>query len=528
MAAHSGSDSNSARSHSPVGQDDIWLDELRELIHRRSSEATGEQLPRDGDVRRTAPSLLERDFIPRPTSSARAAPSKPAPRRKPVPPPGSKPHSSVPTEAKADTGAPAVAASPPRPHSRPPVVPASATARVPAPSPVSRGRRKTFGPTDLQRVADLGDGSGSFTWNARWPTIRDAVTEDVAVSGGTAGSTPSRGSAKVSFGAAASAIDTVASGTPGPGTPARGAASVSQTRSQAALTEPIGPLPRPMVPLSSSALTEQISPIRPPAPSTQILDGPAVSRAEPVEAGSRRNGPRHRRDQPLTPTPRPVGRKPRKEPLARRVVRTSGELLITLGLVVMLFAGYEVYGKTWQINAEQDRLTQALDQKWDSAGTQTPVADDPIPGEGIARLHIPALDKKWVVVQGVSLEDIKNAPGHYPDSQMPDELGNFAVAGHRTPAIFWDVDKLSGGDTMVLETSTDWYVYRIYSNKIVLPTETEVVEANPDNPGAAPTRKVLTLTTCNPKWDNYERLIVHAEQTGSQPKSQGRPSELGS
>jgi sortase A len=208
-------------------------------------------------------------------------------------------------------------------------------------------------------------------------------------------------------------------------------------------------------------------------------------------------------------------------------VRASGELLITLGLVVMLFAGYEVYGKTWQVNAEQDRLTEALDQKWDAAGTQTPVTDEPIPGEGIARLHIPILGKKWVVVQGVALKDIKNAPGHYPDSQMPDELGNFAVAGHRTPAIFWDLDKLSDGDSIILETSTDWYVYRIYSSRIVLPTETDVVDANPDNPGTAPTRKVLTLTTCNPKWDNYERLIIAGEQIRNQPKTQGRPNELG-
>jgi sortase A len=36
----------------------------------------------------------------------------------------------------------------------------------------------------------------------------------------------------------------------------------------------------------------------------------------------------------------------------------------------------------------------------------------------------------------------------------------------------------------------------------------------------------MTLTTCNPKWDNYERLIVHGEVTREQPKSAGRPAEL--
>jgi sortase (surface protein transpeptidase) len=38
---------------------------------------------------------------------------------------------------------------------------------------------------------------------------------------------------------------------------------------------------------------------------------------------------------------------------------------------------------------------------------------------------------------------------------------------------------------------------------------------------------MLTLTTCNPKFDNYERLIVHAELVRSQPRGAGPPAELG-
>ena len=50
----------------------------------------------------------------------------------------------------------------------------------------------------------------------------------------------------------------------------------------------------------------------------------------------------------------------------------------------------------------------------------------------------------------------------------------------------------------------------------------------PGEPGATPERAVLTLTTCNPKWDNYERLIVHAELVDQQPRRDGwRPPELG-
>jgi sortase A len=42
---------------------------------------------------------------------------------------------------------------------------------------------------------------------------------------------------------------------------------------------------------------------------------------------------------------------------------------------------------------------------------------------------------------------------------------------------------------------------------------------------------MLTLTTCNPKFNNYERLVVHAELAETVPRDQtladaGKPAEL--
>jgi sortase A len=65
------------------------------------------------------------------------------------------------------------------------------------------------------------------------------------------------------------------------------------------------------------------------------------------------------------------------------------------------------------------------------------------------------------------------------------------------------------------------------SAEIVHPNAVEVVAPVPGRPGAAPTNAMLTLTTCNPKWDNYQRLVVHAEMVRSQPRSAGLPAELG-
>jgi LPXTG-site transpeptidase (sortase) family protein len=212
----------------------------------------------------------------------------------------------------------------------------------------------------------------------------------------------------------------------------------------------------------------------------------------------------------------------------RTFVRGFGQTLITFGLVVLLFAGYEVYGKGFEVAAAQNKLEGGLDSAWADKQRQEAVKAEVRPplGAGMSRLYIPRLNKEWVVVEGVRPQDIKHAPGHYPKSAMPGQEGNFAIAGHRMPSVWWDLDLVRNGDALIVETKTDWIVYKVYKIQIVLPTAVGVVAPNPDRPGAAPTRKIITLTTCNPKWDNYERLVVHGELNRDLPKSMGEPAEL--
>ena len=130
-----------------------------------------------------------------------------------------------------------------------------------------------------------------------------------------------------------------------------------------------------------------------------------------------------------------------------------------------------------------------------------------------------------MVVEGVD-------PGGHPvrarattrTPRCPAQIGNFSVAGHRSPAIFWDLDQLRAGDAIVVETKTR--LVRLpgdRSTRSSTPTAVEVVAPVPGKPGVKPTEAMLTLTTCNPKCDNYQRLIVHAELDRSQPAVGGPP-----
>jgi sortase A len=212
----------------------------------------------------------------------------------------------------------------------------------------------------------------------------------------------------------------------------------------------------------------------------------------------------------------------------RTAVRGAGEMMITFGLIVLLFAGYEVFGNAAKVESEQSTLSEELDQQWADptvAPSTGPVKAAPAaPGKGlVGRLHIPKLDMNWVVVNGVRQKDIRYAPGHYPDTAMPGKVGNFSVAGHRNRRTFWRIDELQVGDAIIVETRTNWYVYKVSSSVIVKPTEVDVVAPVPGKPNAKATKAMLTLTTCNPKFDNYQRLIVHALLASSSKRDPNVP-----
>jgi sortase A len=216
----------------------------------------------------------------------------------------------------------------------------------------------------------------------------------------------------------------------------------------------------------------------------------------------------------------------------RSGIRVAGEAMISFGLIVLLFAAYQVWGTTAAINAEQEVLDDQLAQAWADptvapTGPSGPAVKALAPpgGSAIARLYIPQIELHWVVIEGVTQEDLRKGPGHYPKSAMPGKVGNFSVAGHRNKRTFWRLDELKTGAPIVVETATDWYVYNVTRNYVVLPSAVEVVAPEPGKPKAKATKPRLTLTTCNPKYDNYERLIVHADLVSQSKRDRSKPDQ---
>ncbi|GAA2334463.1 hypothetical protein GCM10009854_07600 [Saccharopolyspora halophila] len=260
----------------------------------------------------------------------------------------------------------------------------------------------------------------------------------------------------------------------------------------------------------------------------------------------------------------------------RGVVRFIGELLITAGLVVLLFVFYTVYVTDWFTARQQHAASERLQSRWQEQRDDQPrgqVIPEPPPperGAGFARLYLPTLgpDLNFTVLEGTDAETLEDGPGHYEGTQWPGEPGNFAVAGHRIGrgAPFNDLDRLNSCDPLVVETATHWYVYRVLplpgegtgwdehggdprcagvapmtgpyqdvsGRRIVGPSRGDVIDPVPGAPVAdvlAPgASRLITLTTCHPEFSARQRLIVHGVLTTEYPKIAGspqlRPDEL--
>lgn len=260
----------------------------------------------------------------------------------------------------------------------------------------------------------------------------------------------------------------------------------------------------------------------------------------------------------------------------RTVLRGIGQTMVTVGLVLLLFVVYEIWVSNVFAARKQDQVHTKLATAW-KKGLDPLKGEDKLnlptgkqvvlpAGEGFANLYIPHFGKDFArtIVQGTNDSDLELGPGHYSNSQLPGQVGNFALAGHRVGKgePFLNLDQLHPGDSIVVQTASNWYVYKVLGNQkayaaaiklpagaartnaidaslnavdsqgvpgreIVSPSAIQVIAPVPDHPGTTPTRALLTLTTCHPKYTAQQRMIVHAVLSRAVPdQGSALPKEL--
>ena len=97
------------------------------------------------------------------------------------------------------------------------------------------------------------------------------------------------------------------------------------------------------------------------------------------------------------------------------------------------------------------------------------VRREPLEGDAIARIAIPAIGVSEYVIEGTDLGSLRRGPGHYPETPLPGDPGTVAIAGHRTTygAPFREIDQIDPGDRIVVDMPDGRFVYRVERTVIV-------------------------------------------------------------
>lgn len=174
-------------------------------------------------------------------------------------------------------------------------------------------------------------------------------------------------------------------------------------------------------------------------------------------------------------------------------------MLLGIGIGALGVYGYEsVEARRFQ--AEQ---TAAFERAAKTERAPARVAQ----GGLVGMLDVPRLGLSTPVIEGDDDRTLKRSVGHLPDTPLPWEPGNSAIAGHRD-GLFRPLQDVKVGDEIRFRTTRDEFLYRVTGTAIVNPDDLSVLAPQPS--GAS-----LTLITCYPFYfvgSAPQRFVVRAQR----------------
>lgn len=207
----------------------------------------------------------------------------------------------------------------------------------------------------------------------------------------------------------------------------------------------------------------------------------------------------------------------RRSPAGRRVLSTIVALLFLAGAGMFT---YPFFTDLYTEQVIQDRLSEDFQRQLDADVKNVDDWQKNLrTGQALTKIVLPSLGVQTLVVEGTSPEALRAGAGHYPDTPLPGQKGNVAIAGHRTTygRPFNALDQLTQGDRVWLLTPIGDFEY------VVTPRPPEW-DANPyithpqDWTVVKPTRQPsVTLTTCHPKGSAAQRLVARAQLAAAHP-----------
>jgi len=199
--------------------------------------------------------------------------------------------------------------------------------------------------------------------------------------------------------------------------------------------------------------------------------------------------------------------------LTRRALRAIYYAFLVTGIMAIAYSSCAVMYRYFYQGVQTSKFERVVASPGPRVIEPAAIADGGVIGE----IEVPRLGLKAIVVQGDSERLLRRAVGHLPETALPGQAGNIALAGHRD-GLFRPLRNVRSGDTITLRTQDREFQYQVEWTAIVSPTAVQMIQ-----PTIEPS---LTLVTCYPFYyfgAAPKRFIVRArkiaipEQTPSAP-----------
>ena len=231
-----------------------------------------------------------------------------------------------------------------------------------------------------------------------------------------------------------------------------------------------------------------------------------------------------------------------------------GELLITAGVVTLLYVVWQLWIGDVIYGAERNATGQELVADWAErvragSGRRSPTPTES-PAEPVTASRVDPARSRPTARRSASCASRGSAPttrvpmaGGVTRDGTLDPHRHRALPRHaRCPARsatspspptarrrgkpFNRIAELHVNDAIVIETDDGWYTYRFRTLEYVTPDEVEVLLPVPQAEDVAGRHRYITMTSCSPMYSMTERIVAYGVFESFTPRAAGEPAPL--
>ncbi|WP_288060196.1 class C sortase [Thomasclavelia cocleata] len=171
-----------------------------------------------------------------------------------------------------------------------------------------------------------------------------------------------------------------------------------------------------------------------------------------------------------------------------------------------LYQAMMAYNETLYLSGQSE-----ISDAWTFKQEEFKFNDYDYKNNAVATITIPKMELEMPIYLGATKENMSRGIVNLGNTSLPigGKNTNCVLAGHRGyrgAAFFRNIEDLQIGDEIIIDNYWEQLKYNVYEIKVIYPTESEQVLIQEE-------KDMLTLITCHPYRNNYQRYVVYCRRS---------------